>query len=185
MRFPSLQRFNNRSPQSRVCLARYVPLSGFFNLSAGYSSSRPEVLFHTSNARGISPSRVFPSRTACCLVGNNYPLSITATQPAASCRMSLLSTDAPRNDYRQRGIAYRVLLRSRVRSHPSLVLPRQGGRYSLRLLAFQGTSPAGTSDSEETLPLSCLLSLSPGADAVQSVGNLRTRISPEREIQPS
>jgi hypothetical protein len=101
MRFISLQRINDRSPLTRVCLSRYVPLSGFLNLPAGYSSNRLEVLFHTSNAHGISPSRAFPSQTAHCLVDNDYPLSITTTQLPASCQKSLLSAFNPKTDYRQ------------------------------------------------------------------------------------
>lgn len=82
-------------------------------------------------------------------------------------------------------ITSRVFIRPKVRSHLHPVLPRHRGRYSLRLFAFQGTSLARTNASEEKLPLSCLPFLLPGPDAVQSIGNLRTRISPEREIQPS
>jgi hypothetical protein len=44
----------------RVCLARYVPLSGFFNLLGISSSRNLPVLFHTGNALGIYPSGLFP-----------------------------------------------------------------------------------------------------------------------------
>jgi len=185
MRFISLQRINERSPPTRVCLSRYVPLSGFLNLSAGYSSIRPEVLFHTSNAPGIRLPELSPLRQ---LIVSSTMISLLALPPLnyqqaarrACCPQSIRRTTTSNGK-----IASRVLIRPRVRSHPRLVLPKHEGRYSLRLFAFQGISLARTNVSEEKFPLSYLPFLLPGQDAVQSIGNLRTRISPEREIQPS
>lgn len=45
---------------TRICLTRYVPLSGFFSLLGGYSSRYPPALFHAVNARGILPSGLLP-----------------------------------------------------------------------------------------------------------------------------
>jgi hypothetical protein len=45
---------------TRVCLPRYVSLTGFFNLLGIYSSRNLPVLFHTGNAHGIPPSGLFP-----------------------------------------------------------------------------------------------------------------------------
>jgi hypothetical protein len=44
--------------------SRYVPPSGFLNLSAGYSSSNPAALFHAAATSRVPPSRGFPSRVA-------------------------------------------------------------------------------------------------------------------------
>lgn len=100
----ALQRHTRASPiWSGLSNPAPAPLSGFLNLTAGYSSNRLEVLFHTSNTLGISPSRVFPSQTAHCLVNNDSPPSITTTQPTASCLKSLLSAIDPKNDCWQPG----------------------------------------------------------------------------------
>lgn len=50
-----------RSPLPRVCLARYVPLPGFLNLLAAYSSDHLAGLFHPADTPGISPFRAFSS----------------------------------------------------------------------------------------------------------------------------
>jgi len=47
---------------TRVCLTRYVPLTGFLNLLGLYSSRNLPVLFHTGDAHGISPPGRFPQR---------------------------------------------------------------------------------------------------------------------------
>jgi len=52
------------SPLSRVCLARYVPLPGFRNLLAAFSSSNLVGLFHPTDTRGILSSRAFSSTRA-------------------------------------------------------------------------------------------------------------------------
>jgi hypothetical protein len=49
---------------SRVCLTRYVPLAGFRNLLAVFSSSNLVGLFHPTDAHGIPSSRAFSSPRA-------------------------------------------------------------------------------------------------------------------------
>jgi hypothetical protein len=49
---------------TRVYLARYVPLPGFRNLLAAYSSPTLVGLFHPTDAPGILPFRAFSSRRA-------------------------------------------------------------------------------------------------------------------------
>ena len=46
------------STYSRVCLTRFVPLPGFFNLLAAYSSADREALFHASYTHGVLLERV-------------------------------------------------------------------------------------------------------------------------------
>jgi hypothetical protein len=48
----------------RVCLTRYVALSGFLSLLAPCFSRRLPALFHAGNALGVLPSRAFPPRQA-------------------------------------------------------------------------------------------------------------------------
>lgn len=55
---------SSRSPLTRVCLTRYVPLSGFRNLVAVYSSSNLVGLFRPTDVRGIPSSRAFSSTRA-------------------------------------------------------------------------------------------------------------------------
>jgi hypothetical protein len=43
-----------------VYLAQYVPLTGFLNLLADYSSNRPEALFHAPSTCGIHPPECSP-----------------------------------------------------------------------------------------------------------------------------
>jgi hypothetical protein len=63
--FGPLWRFRSSGAHfSRVCLARYVALSGFRNLLAPYFSKRRPALFHAGNAFGVPPSRAFPPRQA-------------------------------------------------------------------------------------------------------------------------
>lgn len=49
---------------ARVCLTRYVALSGFLSLLALCFSRRLPALFHAGNALGVPPSRAFPPRQA-------------------------------------------------------------------------------------------------------------------------
>lgn len=55
---------SSRSPLTRVCLARYVPLPGFLNLLAACSSSNLVGLFHPTDIPGILSSRAFSSTRA-------------------------------------------------------------------------------------------------------------------------
>jgi hypothetical protein len=58
----SLQREVLQVYNSRVYLARYVPLTGFLNLLAVYSSKHPEALFHAPGTHGIFPSELSPQK---------------------------------------------------------------------------------------------------------------------------
>jgi hypothetical protein len=86
--FP-LRRFSWLSPLPRVCLTRYVPLSGFLNLLAVCSSANREALFHASYAHGVLPSEVSPhvnpsssrSRSPHA-VGRACPPAVSALWPA-------------------------------------------------------------------------------------------------------
>jgi hypothetical protein len=51
---------NNLSPLTRVYLTRYVPLTGFLNLLAAYSSDCAMVLFHTMSTHGICSAELSP-----------------------------------------------------------------------------------------------------------------------------
>lgn len=65
MGFDPLRRlWQSGAHSSRVCLARYVALSGFLSLLAPYFSRRLPALFHAGNALGVPPSRAFPPRQA-------------------------------------------------------------------------------------------------------------------------
>lgn len=77
---------------------------------------------------------------------------------------------------------YKMLIRLQVRSHPALVLPSTGGRYSHgSFSAFQRISPA---DPEKNHPLMCFrLSCKQNCLALQSIKNQLARISSEKEIQ--
>jgi hypothetical protein len=50
-----------RVHSTSVCLADYVPPSGFPTLSTVFSSPERLALFHASNAHGVLPFRGFPS----------------------------------------------------------------------------------------------------------------------------
>jgi hypothetical protein len=56
----------------RAYLTRYVPLSGFLNLLAGYSSNRLGVLFRTPYTHGIYPSEFSPQEQHLLLVEFDY-----------------------------------------------------------------------------------------------------------------
>jgi len=62
-----------RSPLTRVYLARYVPLPGFLNLLAAFSSDSLAGLFHPADTPGIRPFRAFSSWRAGCLFGHPLP----------------------------------------------------------------------------------------------------------------
>lgn len=60
--FP-LRRISSRGVRStRACLTRHLPTSGFLTLLPVCSSSGRVGLFHPTNAHGVSPFKVFPSR---------------------------------------------------------------------------------------------------------------------------
>jgi hypothetical protein len=100
MRFPSLQRQAIRVHLPRAYLPRYVPLPGFLNLLAVYSSNRHVVLFRTTRTLGIRPAECSPRMKHRILVRNGSPL--------------------------HKATGFNI----RVRSHPTLGLPSVGGRYS-------------------------------------------------------
>jgi len=68
------------SPLPRACLTRYVPLPGFLNLLAAYSSLHLAGLFHPADTPGISPSRAFSSRRAERLFGRSFALLALPSQ---------------------------------------------------------------------------------------------------------
>lgn len=69
----------------RVCLTRYVPLSGFRNLLAAYSSSNLVGLFRPTDVPGITPSRAFSSPRAVSPHRRSMP-SCRSFLPSASPR---------------------------------------------------------------------------------------------------
>jgi len=65
MGFVPLRRLRQSGAHSaRVCLTRYVALSGSLSLLALSFSRRLPALFHAGNALGVLPSRAFPPRQA-------------------------------------------------------------------------------------------------------------------------
>lgn len=70
----------------RVCLTRYVPLAGFRNLLAAYSSSNLVGLFHPTDAHGIPSSRAFSSPRAVSPHRRSMP-SCRSFLPSASPRL--------------------------------------------------------------------------------------------------
>jgi len=60
MRFIPLQREATQVHLTRVCLTRYVPLSGFHILLAVFSSNRPEALFRAPGTHGVLPAEFSP-----------------------------------------------------------------------------------------------------------------------------
>jgi hypothetical protein len=44
----------------RICLIRYVPLSGFLNLLVVFPSNCPEALFHAPSTHGVHPAEFSP-----------------------------------------------------------------------------------------------------------------------------
>jgi hypothetical protein len=61
MGFSPLRRMRQSGAHfTRVCLTRYVALSGFLNLLALCFSRRLPALFHAGNAHGVPPFRAFP-----------------------------------------------------------------------------------------------------------------------------
>jgi hypothetical protein len=104
---------------SRVCLTRYVPLAGFRNLLAVFSSSNLVGLFHPTDALGIPSSRAFSSPRAVSPHRRSMP----------SCRCFLPSTSPrfpgdggahhvrrPRFERTRPQIGFRALLSCRARS---------------------------------------------------------------------
>jgi hypothetical protein len=64
--------------QSRACLTRYVPLAGFLNLLAAYSSKHLAGFFHPADTHGIRTLQSFllpTSRTPCRTL--RCPLDVT------------------------------------------------------------------------------------------------------------
>jgi hypothetical protein len=55
-----------------ICLIQYVPLPGFLNLLAVYSSNRFGVLFHTPYTHGIHPSEFSPREQHLLLIEFDY-----------------------------------------------------------------------------------------------------------------
>lgn len=129
---------------SRVYLARYVPPSGFFNLLAVSSSNRPETFFHASGTHGVFPCRAFPLKTALDSHRAKFPhrrRTVLHPQPPACLHMNSCLTPTRRKVRNNKYATYVVLICSQVRSHPTLVLPFAGGRYSLGFVnAFEGIS---------------------------------------------
>jgi hypothetical protein len=77
---------SSRSPPDPGLPSRYVPLAGFLNLLAAYSSSNLVGLFHPTNARGILSFRAFSSSRA-----------VTPYRgPVPSCRCLPAVTPGPR-----------------------------------------------------------------------------------------
>jgi len=66
--FAPLQREVTRVHLSRGIQPRYVPLTGFLNLLAIYSSRYPEALFHATGAHGVLPAEFSPRNTGAPLV---------------------------------------------------------------------------------------------------------------------
>jgi hypothetical protein len=72
--FGPLRRISSRGVRStRAFHTRHLPASGFLTLLPAYSSSGRVGLFHPTNAHGVSPFRVFPSRRGDRLVTDRVP----------------------------------------------------------------------------------------------------------------
>jgi hypothetical protein len=69
---------------TRACLTRYVPPAGFLTLLTACSFPSPPALFHAGNARGVSPSRAFPSRGAVAPLGTRNPHDVQPDKQDAS-----------------------------------------------------------------------------------------------------
>jgi hypothetical protein len=124
---------------TRACLTRYVPLSGFLNLLAVCSSNHPEALFHAPGTCGVSPPEFSPWLQHRTLVECSYhPLYVCFSSQTNCYQFACLDSKAflVRRQVRPCKYAHRkVLIRPQVRSHPVLVLPATGGRYSLGFVA--------------------------------------------------
>jgi len=132
---------------TRVCLTRYVPLSGFLNLLAVSTSNCPEALFHASGTHGVLPAEPSPWKQRLSLVGIDY----------LACRVRFLFLLPPawkqsdswfittrRRIWTNKHQALKALIRFQVRSHPVPVLPFAGGRCSHGTYSLTGrasTSP--------------------------------------------
>ena len=72
--FGPLRRISSRGVRStRAFHTRHLPASGFFTLLPACSSSGRVGLFHPTNAHGVPPFRVFPSRRGGRLVTDRIP----------------------------------------------------------------------------------------------------------------
>jgi hypothetical protein len=141
----------------RVCLTRYVPPSGFLNLLTAYSSNHPEALSHAPGTHGVFPCRAFPLKTAPCSHRAGFPWSqrtILHPQPPACVQMDSLLIPIRRQVRSNKYATHVVLICSQVRSHPTLVLPSAGGRYSLGFVnTFEGRSTAWSRFQESSSPV--------------------------------
>jgi hypothetical protein len=82
----SLQREVLQVYNSRVYLARYVPLSGFLNLLAVYTLNCPEALFHAPGTHGVHPAGFSPRKQHRPLIRFDYlayPVLILYLNPPA------------------------------------------------------------------------------------------------------
>jgi hypothetical protein len=137
-----LQREEIRVNSPRVCLTRYVPPSGFLNLSTAYSSNPPEALSHAPCTHGVFPCRAFPLKTAPCFHQAGVPRAqrtVLHPQPPACVQMNSRSRPTRRSVRANKYAHHVVFFCSQVRSHPTSVLPSVGGRCSIGFVnTFEG-----------------------------------------------
>jgi hypothetical protein len=72
----------------RVCLARFVPPSGFLNLLAAFPSPHLAALFHAADACGVLPSELSPPRGAVPPLGGLCPPVVRPPAPPFRRRMT-------------------------------------------------------------------------------------------------
>ena len=120
---------SNLSPQTRVYLTRYVPLTGFLNLIPPCGL----ISYHWHSWDSLY--RVFPSNAASYLHQTRYLLKMRRIYYCRhKCQLRQTS-----NFYTPKGIQKKddtvtTGFNARVRSRPITVLPDTSGRYSLELL---------------------------------------------------
>jgi hypothetical protein len=97
-----------------VCLTGYVPPTGFYTLSAAFSSLGRPALFHADNVHGVLPFRGFPSQPGPIqLVAVGLPSwpSSDADAPCKTTRCVAFGTNKPLSLQPKPLRAFKALLR--------------------------------------------------------------------------
>jgi hypothetical protein len=126
-----------------VCLTGYGPPSGFLTLSTVCSSLERPALFHASNAHGVLLSRDFPSQPGPtarrCRVTLLAFLLTSATNN--HCRCLAPDPCKPLNLQSRPFVAFRALLRLRIRTVGGLLYPEPSDRFPPELCCLSRVLP--------------------------------------------